>query len=243
MRAPASITTAVAQNTLDTPTRPPATPASSGIEMLEALIRISRSATACARWCGGAIWCSRPITSGCTPPMDMPSSIEQAPIASAECMKGYSASAAAAMTSAPVINIHSRTRAASQGAARRTRAAVIAIEPRMAPMDDALSPRAWPISGTITPCTSQVAETNQFISSTRRTAASRHRAIALARSWAFDGGCGRSCAPRTTAQLISGPRPINRKATRKPKASIARPAQSGPTKFDAAGVNEAQEKA
>ena len=76
------------QKTPATPTAAPASPNSIGIATLEALITMSRNASASPCRCSGVIWCIMLITMGCTVPSARPSSTEHRPIASAECISG-----------------------------------------------------------------------------------------------------------------------------------------------------------
>ena len=59
-----------------------------GIRKLEKLIVITRSAIASPWRCGGATWCSRLSTIGCTAPSATPSTTEHTPIVSAPGISG-----------------------------------------------------------------------------------------------------------------------------------------------------------
>ncbi|AEG93555.1 Conserved hypothetical protein [Ramlibacter tataouinensis TTB310] len=85
---PAPTAAPTAQNTPAMPTAAPATPNSMGMSTLEALMAMTRNATASPCRCAGVIWCRVLMIMGCTQPSATPSSTEQAPMASGWCIRG-----------------------------------------------------------------------------------------------------------------------------------------------------------
>lgn len=105
----------------------------------------------------------------------------------------------------------------------------------------ALRPRSWPITGTRKVCTSQHDDSIQFKTMRRRKSGLRSKSQdERLRPSAGCGALGNSCVRRTHHQANQGSDASNRKAQRKPAASISKPASSGPRKLEIEGPTAIQ---
>ena len=85
---PAPTAAPITQNRVEAPTAAPSAPNSSGINALDRLIVIERSAIASPCRSGGVIWCSVVMIIGCTAPSAKPSAAASTPISQAACANG-----------------------------------------------------------------------------------------------------------------------------------------------------------
>ena len=110
-------------------------------------------------------------------------------------------------------------------------------------MADALSPRSWPSTGTTKLCTSQLLDSSQFTSNSRRiggAVSSSHDARWLRGAVAAAVGGTSSATRRDQTRLVSGSKASTAKAAPKPAVSITTPAITGPTTLLSAGARPSQ---